>query len=109
MLYTFRPHILKQIKYQPIQGLKRFYSLPTSNPSGSGAFQVFDREAKRKQKDRAASNKEQSRLVDYLKDEVAARVADRLLVINKKEILLIKLLEFNRKKKIESAKKKNRV
>ncbi|KAI9300855.1 S-adenosyl-L-methionine-dependent methyltransferase, partial [Cunninghamella echinulata] len=47
------------------------------------AFQVFDREAKKKQKDRAAYNKEQSRLVDYLKDEVAARVADRLLDIKR--------------------------
>lgn len=48
------------------------------------AFHVFDRNVKLLQKDRAASNVEQSRTVDYLKDEIAARVADRLLVtINK--------------------------
>lgn len=44
------------------------------------AFQVFDRKVKCMQKDRAASNVEESRTVDYLKDEIAARVADRLLV-----------------------------
>lgn len=48
------------------------------------AFNVFDRKAKLLQKDRAASNIEESRTVDYLKDEIAARVADRLLVLNKK-------------------------
>lgn len=53
---------------------KRHYSaVPQS-------FQVFDRQVKRLQKDRAASNAEESRTVDYLKDEIAARVADRLLV-----------------------------
>lgn len=44
------------------------------------SFYVFDRHAKRLQKDRAAYNVEESRTVDYLKDEIAARVADRLLV-----------------------------
>lgn len=44
------------------------------------SFQVFDRDVKRLQKDRAAANVEESRTVDYLKDEIAARVADRLLV-----------------------------
>lgn len=44
------------------------------------AFHIFNRDVKRMQKDRAASNVEQSRTVDYLKDEIAARVADRLLV-----------------------------
>ena len=44
------------------------------------AFHIFDRNVKRLQKDRAASNAEESRTVDYLKDEIAARVADRLLV-----------------------------
>lgn len=44
------------------------------------AFHVFNRDVKRMQKDRAALNVEESRTVDYLKDEIAARVADRLLV-----------------------------
>ncbi|GAA5796765.1 hypothetical protein HPULCUR_002140 [Helicostylum pulchrum] len=47
------------------------------------AFNVFDRKAKLLQKDRAASNIEESRTVDYLKDEIAARVADRLLDIKR--------------------------
>jgi NADH dehydrogenase [ubiquinone] 1 alpha subcomplex assembly factor 5 len=48
------------------------------------AFHVFNRDVKRMQKDRAASKVEESRTVDYLKDEIAARVADRLLVITGK-------------------------
>lgn len=55
--------------------------IPPSTPAPEAAgFQVFHRETKRKQKDRAAINVEESRVVDYLKDEIAARVADRLLV-----------------------------
>ncbi|CAO3655194.1 unnamed protein product [Mucor fragilis] len=47
------------------------------------AFHVFNREAKKLQKDRAAMNVQESRTVDYLKDEIAARVADRLLDISR--------------------------
>ncbi|KAJ2854881.1 hypothetical protein J3B02_002457 [Coemansia erecta] len=47
-------------------------------------FQVFDRKAKRMQRDRAASRVLDSREVDYLKDEVARRVADRLLDIKRR-------------------------
>ncbi|OBZ89759.1 NADH dehydrogenase [ubiquinone] 1 alpha subcomplex assembly factor 5 [Choanephora cucurbitarum] len=61
-------------------GSKRFYASATSTPQ---PFQVFDRHVKLLQKDRAASDVEQSRTVDYLKDEIAARVADRLLDINR--------------------------
>ncbi|KAI7859632.1 S-adenosyl-L-methionine-dependent methyltransferase [Circinella umbellata] len=50
---------------------------------GAANFQVFNRDVKRMQKDRAASNVETSRTVDYLKDEVAARVADRLMDIKR--------------------------
>ncbi|KAI9313277.1 S-adenosyl-L-methionine-dependent methyltransferase [Dichotomocladium elegans] len=55
---------------------RRFYATPSA--SNTPVFQVFNREAKRMQKDRAAKDVESSRTVDYLKDEVAARVADRL-------------------------------
>lgn len=55
--------------------------VPPSTPGPEAAgFQVFHRDAKRQQKDRAAANVTDSRVVDYLKDEIAARVADRLLV-----------------------------
>ncbi len=43
-------------------------------------MQVFDRHAKYLQKERAAANVERSRQVDYLKDEVAIRLSERLLV-----------------------------
>lgn len=60
---------------------RNYAIIPPSTPAPEAAgFQVFHREAKRKQKDRAAINVEESRVVDYLKDEIAARVADRLLV-----------------------------
>ncbi|KAK9722688.1 hypothetical protein K7432_002499 [Basidiobolus ranarum] len=45
---------------------------------------VFDRKVKRIQRDRAALNVSQSREVDYLKDEIASRVVDRLLDIKKR-------------------------
>lgn len=65
-----------------------FYSTaPPPPPAGSktvpSSFQVFNREAKRMQKERAASNAEESRQVDYVKDEVAFRVVDRLLDIRR--------------------------
>lgn len=53
----------------------RYYSR-SSNP----AFDVFNRDVKRTQKDRAASDIEMSRDVDYLRNEVASRLSDRLLV-----------------------------
>ncbi|KAI8323000.1 S-adenosyl-L-methionine-dependent methyltransferase [Martensiomyces pterosporus] len=54
-------------------------------------FEVFDRSAKRMQRDRAASRWEDSREVDYLKDEVAARVADRLLDIKRRYHQVVEL------------------
>ncbi|KAM0154203.1 hypothetical protein ACHAQE_007339 [Botrytis cinerea] len=50
---------------------------------GSPTLQVFDRHTKYLQKERAALDKEKSRQVDYLKDEVAMRLSERLLDINR--------------------------
>ncbi|KIW90248.1 uncharacterized protein Z519_08892 [Cladophialophora bantiana CBS 173.52] len=50
---------------------------------GGPTLQVFNENAKYLQKERAASNAEYSRKVDYLKDEVAQRLVDRLLDINR--------------------------
>ncbi|KAF9226760.1 S-adenosyl-L-methionine-dependent methyltransferase [Gyrodon lividus] len=52
----------------------------------ASAYQVFDRTVKRKQKDRAVSRNggEQSRIVDYVRDEVADRMMERLLDIKRK-------------------------
>ena len=47
---------------------------------GNPTLQIFDRHTKYLQKERAAANVERSRQVDYLKDEVAARLSERLLV-----------------------------
>jgi NADH dehydrogenase [ubiquinone] 1 alpha subcomplex assembly factor 5 len=51
-----------------------------SQTPGVPRFQVFNRRAKWLQKERAASNPEAGRLADYLKDEVATRLCERLLV-----------------------------
>ena len=47
---------------------------------GSPTLQIFDRQAKFLQKERAATAVQTSRQADYLKDEVAARLSERLLV-----------------------------
>ena len=43
-------------------------------------LQVFNSNTKHLQKERAASDAENSRKVDYLRDEVAVRLCERLLV-----------------------------
>lgn len=52
------------------------------NPTSVGPFQVFDRNAKRMQKDRAASREDgtRSRTVDYVREEIADMLIERLLV-----------------------------
>jgi NADH dehydrogenase [ubiquinone] 1 alpha subcomplex assembly factor 5 len=52
------------------------------NPHSVGPFQVFDRHAKRLQKDRAAARDggARSRTVDYVREEVAERLIERMLV-----------------------------
>jgi NADH dehydrogenase [ubiquinone] 1 alpha subcomplex assembly factor 5 len=47
---------------------------------GRPTLKVFNQAVKHMQKDRAAQNVEQSRQVDYIKDEVAKRLCERLLV-----------------------------
>jgi NADH dehydrogenase [ubiquinone] 1 alpha subcomplex assembly factor 5 len=47
---------------------------------GAPTLQIFNRHTKYLQKERAATNVERSRQVDYLKDEVAIRLSERLLV-----------------------------
>lgn len=59
----------------------------------SSAYSVFDRNAKRMQKDRAALREggSRSRAVDYLFDEVADRLAERLAASIKLVCLLTNL------------------
>ncbi|KZT06514.1 S-adenosyl-L-methionine-dependent methyltransferase [Laetiporus sulphureus 93-53] len=56
---------------------------PSINPN---PYQVFDRNAKRLQKDRSAMRDggERSRTVDYVRDEVADRMIERLMDIKRK-------------------------
>lgn len=56
-------------------GQLRWYSNP--------AYEVFDRNSKRMQKDRAAQNPETSRKVEYLRDEIASRIAERLSFVSR--------------------------
>ncbi|KAK7696151.1 hypothetical protein QCA50_000802 [Cerrena zonata] len=69
-----------------IRRLASISSSPSPNPTSVGPFQVFDREAKRIQKDRAASrdNGERSRTVDYVRESVADSMMERLLDIKRK-------------------------
>lgn len=48
--------------------------------SGAPIFEVFNQRTKWMQRERAAANVEGSRQADYLKDEVATRLCERLLV-----------------------------
>lgn len=75
---------------------KRYYAIvpPTTPGPEAAGFQVFHRDTKRKQKDRAATNVTESRITDYLKDEIAARVADRILVRNILIIFNMQLLQL---------------
>lgn len=56
---------------------RRSYALQAP---GAPAFEVFNRKTKWLQKERAASDVLGSRQADYLKDEVAMRLCERLLV-----------------------------
>ncbi|KAL4945015.1 hypothetical protein BDV06DRAFT_209767 [Aspergillus oleicola] len=54
-----------------------------SQTPGNPVLEIFNRKTKHLQKDRAARNVEESRNVDYLKDEVAMRLCERLLDIKR--------------------------
>ncbi|OAX84378.1 hypothetical protein ACJ72_01251 [Emergomyces africanus] len=58
----------------------RSYAVQTP---GTPTLEVFNRRTKLLQKERAGRNVELSRKVDYLKDEVAFRLSERLLDINR--------------------------
>lgn len=53
---------------------------------GAPRLQVFNRHHKWLQKERAAADVDASRRVDYLRDEVAARLCERLLVCHDEQI-----------------------
>ena len=56
------------------------YATASSSPPHMAPLQVFDRHVKLLQRERAACSPLLSRTTDYLKDHVAANLAERLLV-----------------------------
>ncbi|CEQ38574.1 SPOSA6832_00017 [Sporobolomyces salmonicolor] len=68
---------------------RRSYAVPSFAPSSASPFAVFDRNLKRHQRDRAARDKQRSRLTDYVKDEVAQSMVDRLLDIKRRYPLVL--------------------
>ncbi|KAK5209420.1 hypothetical protein LTR41_004956 [Exophiala xenobiotica] len=60
--------------------LRRPYAIQSP---GAPTLQIFNDNVKHLQRERAASDPEHSRKTDYLKDEVAQRLVDRLLDINR--------------------------
>ncbi|ERF72043.1 hypothetical protein EPUS_04961 [Endocarpon pusillum Z07020] len=59
---------------------KRSYAVQAP---GAPTLEIFNQHVKYLQKERAASNAEQSRKVDYIRDEVAQRLCERLLDIQR--------------------------
>lgn len=60
---------------------RRHLAAPASSQS---TFAVFDRDLKLRQREAAARNASRSRLTDYVKDDVAANMVDRLLDIKRR-------------------------
>lgn len=70
------------LRVPPRRLVRAFVSEATFAAPTPSVYRVFDRNAKRTQKDRAAGRDggERSRTVDYVRDEVADRMMERLLV-----------------------------
>jgi len=60
----------------PLQATRRY----AMQAPGAPTLEIFSNQHKWQQKERAASNPELSRSVDYLRDEVASRLCERILV-----------------------------
>ena len=77
-LYSIRPFIPPlSRRLLPLRPSCRSYAV--QNP-GNPSMEVFSHHQKWMQKERAAQNTEASRNVDYLRDEAASRLCERLLV-----------------------------
>lgn len=74
-LHTFRATFSRRC-IAATSGVRTYASQTPGNPT----LEIFNRKTKHLQKDRAARNVEESRKTDYLKDEVALRLCERLLV-----------------------------
>lgn len=85
------PRASKQfnLPLRSLAGSTRSYAVQAP---GAPSFNVFDRQVKYLQRERAASDVELSRTVDTLRDEIASRLCERLLVGNMRTIFLCLLL-----------------
>lgn len=72
-------HIPRVVRTRALASISATSSI---NPTSADPFQVFDRNVKRMQKDRSAEREEgaRSRTVDYVRDEVADRLIERMQV-----------------------------
>ncbi|PLB36160.1 uncharacterized protein BDW47DRAFT_127509 [Aspergillus candidus] len=82
-LRIFRPAVLRASRPTSTSHAYQTARTFASQTPGSPVFEVFNRKTKHLQKDRAARNVEESRKVDYIKDEVAIRLCERLLDIKR--------------------------
>lgn len=80
---SLRPFLPRAaVRRRPVGGIlppctRRGYAVQAP---GAPTAEVFDRYVKFQQKERAALDVEESRNVDYVRDEVAKRLVERLLV-----------------------------
>lgn len=79
-LQRVAPTLARACRATPCRPSTRSYAFTAA---GAPIQQVFNRHTKWLQKERAAANVEESRIADYLKDEVAARLCERLLDISR--------------------------
>jgi NADH dehydrogenase [ubiquinone] 1 alpha subcomplex assembly factor 5 len=81
LLFQLARHTHRSTRHTRVLAAHSATSLP-QNPHGLGHYEIFDRSAKQLQKDRAAAldSGTRSRTVDYVRDEVADRMMERLLV-----------------------------
>ena len=80
-IQMMRPHTLRP--YLPTSALRKRGNISRRyavQAPGAPTLEIFNQHVKYLQKERAASNAEQSRKVEYIRDEVAQRLCERLLV-----------------------------
>ena len=88
---SYSPHptstpVFRRPKHTSKVHQDRAYAIQTSTPL---TLQVFNAATKHEQRERAALNVEASRRVDYLRDEVATRLCERILVQSHRHPLLL--------------------
>ncbi|CAG8492288.1 5231_t:CDS:10 [Ambispora gerdemannii] len=71
------------ISHDPTEFSEKKTTTTQERPNVPVPFLVFNRDMKTRQRSRAAIDKEASRQVDYLKDEVAQRIVDRILDVKR--------------------------